>query len=91
MNGILWERFTSDQQAAEIRQTQPSTSDQPTESSPIRPRPARPCLLVLFLPLLSCSSDLSQSYGDGLYLSVQFQRVVAHLASPPGLFVAAKW
>ena len=37
MNGILWERFTSDQQAPEIRQTWPSTSDQPTESIQINP------------------------------------------------------
>jgi hypothetical protein len=37
MNGILWERFTSDQQAPEIRQSWPSTSDQPTESIQINP------------------------------------------------------
>jgi hypothetical protein len=35
---ILRERVTADQQAAEIRQTWPSTSDHPTESSQIRLR-----------------------------------------------------
>ncbi len=29
VNGILWERFTADQQAAEIQQTWPSASYQP--------------------------------------------------------------
>ncbi len=29
VNGILWERFTADQQAEEIRQTWPATSYQP--------------------------------------------------------------
>jgi hypothetical protein len=70
VNGMLWERVTADQQAAEIRQTRPSTSDQPTEASQIRPYLVRAHYLVFFPPILLFSSDLSQPYGDGFHLGV---------------------
>jgi hypothetical protein len=34
VKGILWDRVTADRQAAEIRQTYPSTSYRPSLSSP---------------------------------------------------------
>jgi hypothetical protein len=43
---MLRERVTADQQAEEIRQTWFSTSDHPTESSQIRPRPARAAFVI---------------------------------------------